>query len=93
MSYLGPEVLVLLMAARHADAKRYLQMAEKLTFPTIASDMLYTYDIRYDFDHLLVLLESAPTVLNDEGNWNRNMMAPLLLKVAFRYLQDLGNPP
>ena len=92
MSYLGPEVLLLLMAARHADAKRYLQMAEKLTFPTIASDMLYTYDIRYDFDHLLVLLESAPTVLNEEGSWNRNMLAPLLLKVAFQHLQDLGNP-
>jgi hypothetical protein len=93
MSYLGSEVLSLLMAARRADSKRFLQMAEKLTFPTIASDMLYTYDIRYDFDHLLVLLESAPTTQNDEGNWNRNMMAPLLLKVAFRYLQDLGNPP
>lgn len=93
MSYLGSEVLSLLMSARHADAKRFLQMAEELTFPTIASDMLYTYDIRYDFEQLLVLLESAPTTQNDEGNWNRNMMAPLLLKVAFRYLQDLGNPP
>jgi len=93
MCYLGPVALSLLMAARHADAKRFLQMAEKLTFPTIASHMLYTYDIRYDFDHLLVLLESAPTVLNDEGDWNRNIMAPLLLEVAFRHLQDLGNPP
>ncbi|WP_406821939.1 hypothetical protein ACJA3S_11590 [Pseudomonas sp. KnCO4] len=93
MSYLGPEVLSLLMPARRADAKRFLQMAEKLTFPTIASDMLYTYDIRYDFDHLLTLLESAPNVQSDEGNWNRNVMAPLLLEVAFRYLQELGNPP
>lgn len=93
MSYLGPEVLSLLMPARHADPKRYLQMAEKLTFPTIAADMLYTYDIRYDFDHLLVLMESAPTVLDDKGNWNRNMMAPLLLKVAFQHLQGLGDPP
>ncbi|MBL0844207.1 hypothetical protein [Pseudomonas mediterranea] len=92
MSCLHPEVLSLLMAARHADAKRFLQMAEKLTFPTIAADMLYTYDIRYDFDHLLVLLASAPNTQSDEGNWNRNMLAPLLLKVAFRYLQDLGNP-
>ncbi|WP_207281780.1 hypothetical protein [Pseudomonas sp. FW300-N2F2] len=93
MSYLGSEVLSLLMAARHADAKRFLQMAEKLTVPTLASDMLYTYDIRYDFEHLLALLKSAPNVRNDEGDWNRNMMAPLLLEVAFRYLQDLGNPP
>ncbi|WP_223529329.1 hypothetical protein [Pseudomonas sp. A-RE-23] len=93
MSYLCSEVLSLLMAARHADANRFLQMTEKLTFPTIASDMLYTYDIRYDFEHLLVLLKSAPNVRNDEGDWNRNMMAPLLLKVTFRYLQDLGNPP
>ncbi|UXJ50309.1 hypothetical protein [Pseudomonas citronellolis] len=93
MSHLSPEVLSLLMAARHADAKRFLQMAEKLTFPTIASDMLYAYDIRYDFDHLLVLLESAPNILNDECNWNRNMMAPLLLKAVFQHLRDLGNPP
>ncbi|MFN3770328.1 MAG: hypothetical protein ACK4TD_18345 [Ectopseudomonas guguanensis] len=93
MSCLIPEALSLLMAARHADAKRFLQITEKLTFPTIASDMLYTYDIRYDFNHLLVLLESAPSILNDACSWNRNMMAPLLLKVAFQHLQDLGNPP
>ncbi|MCU7247436.1 hypothetical protein [Pseudomonas koreensis] len=93
MSYLGSEVLSLLMPARRADAKRFLQMAEKLTFPTIASEMLYTYDIRYDFEHLLILLRNAPNIRNCEGAWNRNMMAPLLLKVAFRYLQDLGNPP
>lgn len=93
MSYLAPEVLSLLMSARRADAKRFLHIAEKLTFPTIASDMLYTYDIRYDFDHLLTLLGSAPNVQNDEGDWNRNVMAPLLLEVAFRYLQELGNPP
>jgi hypothetical protein len=93
MSCLAPKVLSLLMAARKADAKRFLQMAEKLTFPTIALDMLLTYDIRYDFDQLLFLLGSAPNVLNDEGNWNRNMMAPLLLQVTFMLLQDLGNPP
>lgn len=93
MSCLGPKVLSLLRAARCADAKRFLQMAEKLTFPPIASDMLYTIDIRYDFDQLLVLLGVAPNVLDGGGNWNRNMMAPLLLQVAFRLLQDLGNPP
>lgn len=92
MSYLVPEVISLLMPARQADAKRFLQMAERLTFPTIASAMLYALEIQYDFDQLLMLLECSPAVLDDKGYWNRNIMAPLLLKAAFQHLRELGKP-
>jgi hypothetical protein len=72
----------------------FLAVCQRLQVPPLTESILGWPSIAMDFDNILRLLAAAPTVENQETrSWNRSVVAPVLLEVAFRHLMDLGSPP
>jgi hypothetical protein len=71
----------------------FLAVCDRLQVPPLTKSVLGWPAIAMDFDAILRLLAPAPIVENQETrSWNRSLVAPVLLEVAFRHLQDLASP-
>ncbi|MDF0732170.1 hypothetical protein P0Y43_15745 [Pseudomonas entomophila] len=92
MSCLIPEVVALLDILRTPCPALFVELHERLQFPSLAKQLMYFSDIAHDFECLSLLLEKAPVVFDDAGHWNHKTMALQLLEVAFRHLQTLAVP-
>ncbi len=71
----------------------FLAVCDRLQVPPLTNSVLGWPAISMDFDANLCLLAVAPSAENEENrSWNRSLVAPVLLEVAFRHLQDLAGP-
>lgn len=72
----------------------FLDLCNRLVVPPLTESVLTCSAISMDFDAILHLLAVAPTVEDhDARSWNRSLVAPVLLELAFRYLMDLAGTP
>ncbi|RTB44115.1 hypothetical protein [Pseudomonas aeruginosa] len=72
----------------------FLPLCDQLQALPLLENMLRYPFIAQDMNCLLQLLAKAPIALEPStGTWNRSMVAPLLLEIAFDHVMALGSPP
>ncbi len=87
--------LGLLEAARRIDAVQFTELLETLTLPPAIESLLRNFQIEYDFDYLLELLSSAPSMFEELEDgcmvWNRKIVASLILNSMLSHLQGVAD--
>lgn len=92
--HLYSDELAVVHALSGPQPAAFLAVCDRLQVPPLTESMLTWPAITMDFDAILRLLAVAPTVEKQETrSWNRSLVAPVLLEVAFRHLMDLAGTP
>jgi len=88
------EQLSVVHALRAPQPAAFLAVCDRLQVPPLTESVLTWPGIAMDFDVILRLLAVAPTVEDRAAHlWNRSLVAPFLLEVAFRHLMDIAGSP
>ncbi|MEK8019409.1 MAG: hypothetical protein VSS75_021260, partial [Candidatus Parabeggiatoa sp.] len=74
---------------RQLDKTHYLSILDTLTYPILIRQALENYKIMPDREEILSLLENAKTVLDDNGDWNKRTVAPLLAEMIVSHARQL----
>lgn len=87
-----PERLAILTPLAAAKPTEFLALIEEISPLPLQQGTLHWRSITLDLDKVLGLLEKAPVVIDQQsGQWNRKVVAPLLLEIAFDLVRQLNN--
>jgi hypothetical protein len=86
-----PERLGMLAPLAAVKPAEFLPLIEEVQPFPLLEGCFYWRSITSDLDKVLEMLERAPVVIDQQnGLWNRKVVAPLLLQTAFGVIRELG---